>query len=425
MENKILHLLTYPFKSQKISKSLLAASVLVGILSGLASALFLISLEWVTQTRESNFWLIWLLPVAGLIIGISYQFYGRDIEKGNNLVLEEFQNPQNKIPLRMAPMVLIGTLLTHLCGGSAGREGTAIQMASSIADQFSNAFKNKISIDRKSLLIMGISGGFASVFGTPWAGAIFALEVIYIGKIEWKYFTLSLVSAFMAHYTCLLSPAVHTHYHFGEMPAFNINHIYYVLFLGIAAGVAAFVFTKMLKFFTQTLKYLVPTPFWRPVFGGVILTLVFAFTDSHKFIGLGVPYIEAAFHEALPVSDFFQKTVFTTFTLAAGFKGGEVTPLFYIGATLGNALHSIFDLPIYLLAAMGFVAVFSGATNTPLACTIMGVELFGIAPVLYLFFACYIAYQCSLHSSIYSSQIIHRPKLLGKKSDTFKSVRSN
>ena len=182
-------------KTKKISALLLQwilICVLIGVFSGSASAFFLVALDWVTQTRENNNWIIWLLPIGGLAIGLGYHYWGKSVVKGNNLLLEEYENPQKIIPLKMAPLVLFGTLITHLFGGSAGREGTAVQMGGAIADQFTKLFSRSQSSvkfnssDRKTLLILGISAGFASIFGTPLAGAIFALEVVYFSKINFK-----------------------------------------------------------------------------------------------------------------------------------------------------------------------------------------------------------------------------------------------
>lgn len=161
--------------------------VLIGFFSGSASAFFLVSLEFVTQFRIHHDWIIWFLPVGGLLIGFSYYYWGESVVKGNNLLLEEYDNPKEVIPFKMAPLVLLGTLLTHLFGGSAGREGTAVQMGGAIADQFTKFF-NLDNSERKILIILGISAGFASVFGTPLAGAVFALEVLYFSKINFKSF---------------------------------------------------------------------------------------------------------------------------------------------------------------------------------------------------------------------------------------------
>ena len=172
-------------KTFRLSIQWIVICALIGVFSGSASAFFLASLEWVTQIREHNVWVIWLLPIGGLCIGLLYHYLGTSVVKGNNLLLEEYENPQQPIPFRMAPLVLFGTLITHLFGGSAGREGTAVQMGGAIADRFSNWFQLD-TIDRKTILILGISAGFASVFGTPLAGALFALEVVYFSKINYK-----------------------------------------------------------------------------------------------------------------------------------------------------------------------------------------------------------------------------------------------
>ena len=156
-------------------------SAVIGVLAGSASAFFLIFLDWVTEWREHHLWIIAFLPLAGLIIGLAYHYWGKEVVNGNNLLLEEFHSPKKLIPLIMAPLVLFGTLITHLFGGSAGREGTAVQMGAAISDQFSKLFKLNEN-DRKILQIIGISAGFAAVFGTPLAGAVFALEVMFLAK---------------------------------------------------------------------------------------------------------------------------------------------------------------------------------------------------------------------------------------------------
>jgi len=182
---------------------------LIGMFSGTASAFFLVALEWVTQFREHNNWIIWLLPIGGLIIGLGYYYFGQEVVKGNNLLLEEYENPQKIIPLKMAPLVFLGTLITHLFGGSAGREGTAVQMGGAIADQFTSLFKLNNS-ERKTVLILGISAGFASIFGTPLAGALFALEVLYFSKINFKSIVLSFLVAYVAYFTVELWQVKHT-----------------------------------------------------------------------------------------------------------------------------------------------------------------------------------------------------------------------
>ena len=386
--------------------------LLIGVFTGSASAVFLWCLEWATNYREANFWIISLLPIAGLVIGLSYHYYGESVVKGNNLLLEEYHSPQKVIPFKMAPLVFIGTVLTHLFGGSAGREGTAVQVGGAIADQFTKVFKLSDS-DRKIVLIAGISAGFASVFGTPLAGAIFALEVMVIGRIKFDAILPSFLAAIFANYFCdVWEISHHTHYTISTITNLTPATILWSLLAGIIFGLASLLFSKSTHFWGNLFKKNIKYPPLRPVIGGIILAVTWYFMDTTKYIGLGVPTIVDAFNIDLNSYDFFLKILFTSFTLGAGFKGGEVTPLFFIGATLGNVLIWFIPLPMPLLAGMGFVAVFAGATNTPIACTIMGIELFGIESGVFIALACTTAYLFSGHSGIYASQIIGSPKHL-------------
>jgi len=399
MENKRF---TIP-KINLLLKWLLIAC-LAGVLIGSASAFFLTALQWVTDYREANLWIISLLPVGGLLIGYTYHYLGKSVVKGNNLLLEEVHSPKNIIPLRMAPLVLFGTLVTHLFGGSAGREGTAVQMGGAIADQFTKIFKLS-SNDRSLLIIMGISAGFASVFGTPLAGAVFAVEVLLIGRMRYNALLPSLIVAYVAHYTCLAWQVSHTQYNIPFIPDFKPEYILYTLAAGLLFGLTAMLFSKSIHFFTNAFKKLIAYPPLRPVLGGAILALTIWAMGTTKYIGLGIPAIQESFIIRQPYYAFAVKLLLTAFTLGAGFKGGEVTPLFFVGAALGNLLFLFIPLPMALLAGMGFVAVFSGATNTPIACTIMGMELFGTECGLYIALSCIIAYLFSGHTGIYSSQL--------------------
>ena len=383
--------------------------VLTGIFSGSASAFFLVALEWVTQFREHNNWIIWLLPIGGLYIGWLYHQYGKTVVKGNNLLLEEYENPQKTIPFKMAPMVLLSTLITHLFGGSAGREGTAVQMGGAIADQFTRILKLDNS-DRKTLIILGISAGFASVFGTPLAGAIFALEVLYFSKISIKSSLLSFLVAYAAYFTVEFWQVEHTHYQIPEIPEMSLHLIPWIIVASIAFGLAAMLFSRTTHFWARLFAKTIEYPPLRPFVGGLVLVIAIYLMGTTQYIGLGIPSIVDSFSNASQSHDFLLKILFTGFTLGAGFKGGEVTPLFFVGATLGSALSLVIPLPIALLAGMGFVAVFSGATHTPIACTVMGMELFGLESGLFIGIACLVAYFSSGSIGIYHSQIVKGAK---------------
>ena len=384
-------------------------SALIGITTGSASAFFLIALDWVTQYRENNNWIIWLLPIGGLLIGYSYYYGGKSVVKGNNLLLEEYENPQKTIPLKMAPLVLFGTLITHLFGGSAGREGTAVQMGGAIADQFTRVFKLDAS-ERKTILILGISAGFASVFGTPLAGALFALEILFFSKISFKSIPLSFLIAYIAYFTVEFWNIKHTPYSISILPEMNFTTLFWIIGVSILFGLTAMLFSRSTHFWGHLFIKNIHFPPLRPFIGGIILSVAIYCIGTTKYIGLGVPMIVDSFSNPNASYDFLLKILFTGFTLGAGFKGGEVTPLFFIGATLGSSLSLVVPLPIALLAGIGFVAVFAGATHTPIACTVMGMELFGIESGIFVGVACYTAYFASGSVGIYNAQIVKGAK---------------
>ncbi|MFV0541260.1 MAG: voltage-gated chloride channel family protein [Aestuariibaculum sp.] len=383
--------------------------LVLGCLTGSISAFFLTSLDWITNYRETHLWIIWLLPIGGLIIGLLYHYFGDSAVKGNNLLLEEFHSPKKIIPFKMAPLVLFGTLITHLFGGSAGREGTAVQIGGAIADQFTKIFKLS-KRDRKILLIAGISAGFSSVFGTPIAGGIFALEVLVLGRLRMDAIVPSFLAAVFANYFCTIWQVSHTHYHIPTLAEITPINLLWALLAGIIFGLAAMLFSRLTHFWSRLFKNTITYPPFRPVIGGIILAITIYLIGTTKYIGLGIPSIVNSFSSHMNAYDFLIKILLTSFTLGAGFKGGEVTPLFFIGATLGNVLIWFIPLPMAMLASMGFVAVFAGATNTPIACTIMGIELFGIETGVFIAIACSTAYLFSGHSGIYTSQIIGSPK---------------
>jgi H+/Cl- antiporter ClcA len=386
----------------------LAIYLIVGGIVGSATAFFLQSLDYVTLLRTNHIWVVYFLPMAGLLIGLLYYYYGDAANKGNNLLIETHQSLENgetpkPIPFKMAPMVFISTLLTHIAGGSAGREGTAVQMGGAIADQFTAILKINAA-DRKTILIIGISSGFAAVFGTPLAGAIFALEILSIKKVKINQVFASFFVAYIAHYSCLAWQVKHTIYSIPNIPAISLTTLAWAIVAGIIFGLTALAFTSTGRLFENIFNKIKFEPL-RPFIGGIIIALFIVVFNSTKFIGLGIPTIQDAFINNAGQFDFVIKLILTSFTLSAGFKGGEVTPLFFIGATLGNILIWFIPLPMALLAGMGFVAIFSGATNCVYASIALGLELFGMKAGVYIGLASVVAYFTSGPNGIYSAQL--------------------
>ena len=384
-------------------------SGLAGLMGGTASALLLVSLVWATQVREAHKWLIGLLPLAGLFVGCLYRYLGTSVEAGNNLVLDEIHDPRRTIPIRMTPLILMGTVLTHLFGGSAGREGTAIQTGASLADQLARPFWMNAR-ERRILLMAGISAGFASVFGTPLAGAIFGLEVLAIGAISFDAIVPCFIAAFVGDFTTAAWHVHHTIYTVVEIPKLHGAGLLWAAVAGAAFGLVGMTFAKTTHAIGHFFKKHISWAPLRPFYGGVVVALGVLAVGTTRYIGLGIPTIVAAFGPRHAPYDWAAKFLFTAVTLGAGFKGGEVTPLFFIGATLGNALAYILPLPPSLLAGMGFVAVFAGAANTPIASTFMAVELFGAEAGAYAAIACVFSYLFSGHAGIYHAQRVGRTK---------------
>ncbi|WP_223796509.1 voltage-gated chloride channel family protein [Sphingomonas nostoxanthinifaciens] len=389
---------------------------------GTLCAAFLWSLDFATRARFDHPWLLFLLPVGGAAVGLLYRAFGTSVEGGNNLIVEQIHEPGGGVPLRMAPLIFLGTVVTHLFGGSAGREGTAVQLGGSLASAVAIRFRLDAQSAR-ALLMAGIAAGFGGVFGTPLAGAIFALEVIAVGRVEYRALLPCLVAGVVGDWTCHAWGIHHTIYRIGFVPDPAAGLIMAPLLLGKAAiagvlfGLVGLAFAEANHALGGWLKRMVPYGPARPVIGGLaVIAMVYLF-GTRAYLGLGVwsaipgdPTIAGFFAGPIDPWSWLLKILFTVVTLSAGFKGGEVTPLFFIGAALGNALSGLLHAPVDLFAGLGFVAVFAGAANTPLACTMMGIELFGAADAVPIAVACFTAYICSGHNGIYLSQRIAIPK---------------
>jgi H+/Cl- antiporter ClcA len=393
----------------------LLIAVAVALAAGSASAALLASLDWATDWRESHFWILAFLPLAGFAVGWLYLKYGQNVERGNNLLIDEIHDPRMRLPRRMTPMIFLGTVASHLFGASVGREGSAVQMGGSLADQLALPLRLGPE-DRRILIMCGISAGFGSIFGVPMSGALFGLEVLSIGKLRYNAIFPCFVASLCADLVCKAWGIHHGVYLVGLVPEFGLAGMGKALLAGAAFGLVAMAFARTTHALTSYSKKLIPYAPMRPFWGGCVVLLASAAIGSTAYLGLGLPAIAQSFSGQVRPYDFLGKFLFTTLSLGAGFKGGEVTPLFYIGATLGKALAPLLALPAPLMAGMGFVAVFAGAANTPLASTFMAFELFGPQAGVFCGVACVASYLFSGHAGIYSAQRLGQHKYGGENS---------
>jgi H+/Cl- antiporter ClcA len=382
----------------------LALGALVGGLCGAGSALFLWLLERATSFRLQHEALVLALPVAGLVIGSVYERFGQAIKTGSSLIIDTIHDDGPEIPLRMAPMVLVGTVLTHLFGGSAGREGTAVQIGASLTDFLAQRLRLAAPL-RRQLLAAGVAGGFGSVFGTPLSGAVFGLEFVVLGRVEYGALVPALAASLVGDLVTRAFGIVHTAYPLARaLPLSPLLCAKWLLFAGAVALVTV-AFIELTHWLKRRSEPYLRLPL-RLCLGGVALIGLWKLVGTSDYLGLGVPGIVRAFSDPnLPPAAFALKLLFTAVTLGAGFLGGEVTPLFFVGAALGNVLGRILGIPLELAAGVGMAATFAAASNTPLALSLMAVELLGAGVLPHVALVCGVAYFLTGERSIYSSQL--------------------
>lgn len=378
-------------------------SGLSGIACGLVGSAFSYGIRFVTETRGEHPWILYLLPVAGLIIVFLYRTLGIKQDKGTNLVLSSVQNPEEKVPLRVSFLMFISTLLTHLCGGSAGREGAALQIGAGLSTAVGRLFP--IDKEDRSLIVMcGMSGLFSALFGTPITATIFSIEVVTVGVIQCSALFPCLVSSLVAAGIARLLHVAPESYEILSKPEFSFLSMGQVLLFGILCAIVSVLFCvamhKTRHLFTKYIK----NPYLTVLVGSALIILLTLLVGNQDFNGAGGAIIEKAMEgEALPYA-FLLKILFTAITLGCGFKGGEIVPCFFIGSTFGCVVGPLLGMPASFSAGLGLIGVFCGCVNCPLASIILGVELFGGEHLLSYAIICVVSFLLSGRYSLYATQ---------------------
>lgn len=378
-------------------------AVIMGIIVGGLDALFASVLQWVSAFRDAHlFYVLPGLPFIGLFIVYYYTNFGKESIQGISLLFECGQGLKEALPIRMIPMVMVGTWLSHLFGASVGREGVAVQIGGTFSYELGKRLPLKEN--KKIYLIMGMAAGFGGVFRTPLAGTLFALEVLAPGTLSYEALLPSLVAALCASATSGMLGLKGFTYTLSTHLNLDVNTLMTLVIAGIIFGLIGALFAYSEKKAKSFFKTKIANPYQRIAILGIMIML-FMYLSQGRYSGLGSNLITMSFHgEKVYAWDFIIKLALTVLSLAAGYQGGEVTPLFSIGATAGVVLSLFLPLDAVVLSALGYAAVFGGATNTLLAPIFIGGEVFGFSYVPYFFVVCTLAFVVNHNLSIYTKQ---------------------
>ncbi|NCC16232.1 MAG: voltage-gated chloride channel protein [Clostridia bacterium] len=379
-------------------------ALFVGIIIGGIDAVFGEVLIKITEVRSNHvIKLIPFLPIAGVMIILLYRYCGKESIKGMTLIFQAGHGEIDHIPKRLVPLVIISTWITHIFGGSAGREGVAVQLGATVAHTISK--KLKWLNNSRVLLVIGMAAGFAGLFQTPIAATFFAMEVLVSGIFLYEVLLPALVASFAASTTSHLLGLEKFSVDIPNTLSFSSEVLFKLVLVGIIFGIVGGIFAYLLSYCKKKFALLIENPVKRIFIIGCILSVLFILLHMGRYCGLGTNLINISFTNGqIYEYDWVLKLVLTVLTLAAGFQGGEVTPLFSIGASLGVVLGSLLGLPMMLIAALGYAAVFGSATNTLLAPILIGAEVFGAQNTLYFAVVCSLAFIFNGNKTIYTAQ---------------------
>mgnify|MGYP000886961080 FL=1 len=379
-------------------------TVISGIVMGVISKLFLDSLMLASSFREKHQYMLLLLPITAFV----YKNYGEGSQRGNNLIIDSVHK-NSHVPLRMSSFTFIFTILTHLSGGSAGREGTAVQIGGTITNKLAESFRLDVS-DKKILIMSGISAGFGSVFGTPLAGTFFGVEMCFMGKLSYESLIPCFTASYIADFVAKSLGAVHSSHLIMYVPQMTPYIFTVVVLAACIFGVVGKYFSICIHFLKDSYAKLFKNYLIRAFASSVFVMAVMLLFNWTRYEGLSTWMIDEGFKGITAFYDPLAKYILTCMTLGAGFQGGEVTPLFDIGASLGSVIGQMANIEPSFLAALGLLSVFGCATNTPVTTIMLGIEMFGSDAVSYYVIAALISYYVSGHNGIYQSQVIYTPK---------------
>ena len=384
-----------------------AVGALVGALGGAVGSLFHIGVDQGTRLREMHPWILWFLPLAGVVIELVYRLCHLQ-GKGTNAIIESVHFGE-KVPILLVPAIFVSTVLTHLCGGSAGREGAALQIGGGIGYRVGRG----LHLGEKELplcTLCGMAGVFAALFGTPLAATVFALEVISVGVLYYAGLIPCLTAALTAYWVAELAGIPPTRF-VVEVPPADARHLLAAFVLAILCAVVSIIFCEGLHRVEKLARKVAKNHFLRPALGGTViiaLTLALGTTDYN---GAGMEVIQRAMEGQANPWDWILKLLFTAITIGCCFKGGEVVPSFFVGATFGCWCSSLLGFPAGFGAAMGLIGVFCGAVNCPIASAVLSIELFGAGGLIFFAIDCAVSYFLSGYCGLYSSQTILYSKM--------------
>ena len=384
-------------------------SVIVGCAGGTIGSFFHLSIDYVTEIRRENFYIILLLPFGGIVITAMYNFFRSKGKIDTNCVIAAAQEDR-KVPFVMMPLIFLSTLITHFFGGSAGREGAALQLGGSLGYNIGKCFK----LDKKDLRLIvmsGMSGVFSALFGTPLTATIFALEVIAVGNIRYAGLVPCLVSALSAYGIATLFGISPVRFENIIFQAFSIESAIKVVILASLCAVVSIVFCVAIKKSEHYAEKFLSNSYLKAFVGGLIIVVLTFSLNTTDYNGAGMDIITRAIHGNARPEAFVLKIIFTAITISAGFKGGEIVPTFFIGSTFGCVMASILGLDASFGAAIGFVALFCGMVNCPIASIMLALEVFGADSIMLFALACGVSFMLSGNFSLYDSQRIVFSKL--------------